>query len=315
MTLNKIAIKRILMFPKQILPNKRNNKKLPWLLISFTLIAFFLIVSVFGYYGIIFRDYTITPNTEHFGQFGDFIGGTLNPILAFLSFIALLYTIKIQTDELKLSREELEATRNELKESRIAQQEQSESLKLQNKATKLQMFENTFFQLLKQHNDYLDLVVEEKIYIDYFLYDISNYGRPKKVGLKPIEKILADFCIINQTKRTLKNYFMTLFQILKYIYEYGQVNDINPKFYTNIIRALIDDDVLRLLAINCVAYLNFTDYKKFIEEYALFEHIYLDESKEEIKSILEILQNYKITAFGNNEKLKKLVQECKNKTH
>ena len=113
------------MLHNQILSNKKTKKKLPWILISFGLFALFCIVSVFVYYKYIFFDFKIDSNVEHFGQFGDFIGATLNPILAFLSFMALLYTIKIQMDELKLSREELEATREELKGSRIAQQEQS----------------------------------------------------------------------------------------------------------------------------------------------------------------------------------------------
>lgn len=43
---------------------------------------------------------------EALGQMGDFFGGMLNPILAFASFIALLYTIRIQSEELKLTREE-----------------------------------------------------------------------------------------------------------------------------------------------------------------------------------------------------------------
>lgn len=37
------------------------------------------------------------------GQMGDFFGGMLNPILAFASFIALLYTIRLQTNEFKRS--------------------------------------------------------------------------------------------------------------------------------------------------------------------------------------------------------------------
>lgn len=40
------------------------------------------------------------------GPVGDFFGGMLNPILAFASFIALLYTIRIQSEELRLTREE-----------------------------------------------------------------------------------------------------------------------------------------------------------------------------------------------------------------
>lgn len=42
------------------------------------------------------------------GQMGDFFGGMLNPILAFASFIALLYTIRIQSQEIKEAKEERE---------------------------------------------------------------------------------------------------------------------------------------------------------------------------------------------------------------
>lgn len=298
------------MLHNQILPNKKTKKKLPLILISFGLFAFFCIVSVFGYYKHIFHNFEINANVEHFGQFGDFIGGTLNPILAFLSFMALLYTIKIQTDELKLSREELEATRKELEGSRIAQQEQSDSLKLQNKAAKLQIFESTFFQLLNQHNQYLNLLVKENIKIDYIKYTNSDpFNELSRDGFKSKKQILSEFHETNQTKRTLKNYFMTLFQILKYINNYAKRNDINAKFYTNIIRALIDDEILRLLAINCIAYPEFIEYKKYIEEYAFFEHIYLKESKEEIKTILEILSEYKLGAFDKNVGLISLINK------
>ena len=229
------------------------------------------------------------------GSLGDFFGGVLNPIFAFLAFLALLTTIILQASELK-------ATRKELRKSARAQKKQSKSLKLQNKATKLQMFENTFFQLLNQHNEYLDLVIKEKIKIEYIKYTHGGiYNELREDGLKPKNEILSVFRNINQTNRALKNYFMTLFQILKYIDGYAKRNDINAKFYTNIIRALIDDEILRLLAINCVAYPEFIEYKKYIEEYAFFEHIYLDESIKEIETILEILVEYKLGAFDKNK--------------
>lgn len=41
------------------------------------------------------RDMSLDP--EQWGQMGDFFGGMLNPILAFASFIALLYTIRLQS--------------------------------------------------------------------------------------------------------------------------------------------------------------------------------------------------------------------------
>ena len=38
---------------------------------------------------------------EKFGQFGDFVGGVLNPFIAFFALLAVWYTSKIQTDFLK----------------------------------------------------------------------------------------------------------------------------------------------------------------------------------------------------------------------
>ncbi len=44
---------------------------------------------------------------ERLAHFGDYFGGLLNPLIAFLAFGALLYTIHIQREELKATREEL----------------------------------------------------------------------------------------------------------------------------------------------------------------------------------------------------------------
>lgn len=69
------------------------------------------------------------------GEFGDYLGGTLNPVFGFLSFFALLTTLLIQTHQLQLSKTELQLTREELAASRFeyqrsadAQMEMSKSL-------------------------------------------------------------------------------------------------------------------------------------------------------------------------------------------
>lgn len=43
-----------------------------------------------------------------FGEWGDFFGGVLNPLLAFLTFLGLLITIILQQKELKQSRKKFE---------------------------------------------------------------------------------------------------------------------------------------------------------------------------------------------------------------
>ena len=47
---------------------------------------------------------------EALGVTGDFLGGVINPILSFFSFIAILYTISLQSKELQATRSELSRT-------------------------------------------------------------------------------------------------------------------------------------------------------------------------------------------------------------
>jgi len=76
------------------------------------------------------------------GTFGDYLGGTLNPIISFLAFIGLLYTIHQQAQEMKATRDELERT--------------AEQQSRQSKIFNLRQFESTFFSLLNQHNKIIE---------------------------------------------------------------------------------------------------------------------------------------------------------------
>lgn len=286
------------MLHNQILPNKKTKKELPWILISFGLFALFCIVSVFVYYKYIFFNFKIDSNVEHFGQFGDFIGGTLNPILAFLSFMALLYTIKIQTDELKLSREELEATREELKGSRIAQEEQSESLKLQNEATKLQIFENTFFKLTEL---FLGTKNSLSFYNEYEKKNISGYPAFNKI-FKAL-KGSPNYDHFNENFEFITGiYFGQIYQILKFI---NERNIQNKQRYVNIFRAQFTKNELEFLFYHCLGTIGKRRFKKLVEDYEFFEHIILNEDIE--KQLLE----YDKKAFGKNEKILEKYNELK----
>lgn len=311
------------MLHNQILSNKKVKKRLPWILISFGLFALFCIVSVFGYYGYIFSNFKIDASTDHFGQFGDFIGGTLNPILAFLSFMALLYTIKIQT-------EELEATRKELEGSRIAQQEQSDSLKLQNEATKIQIFENTFFQLIElfikiRDDIYVEITikqnsVEKHLFSTNYEYYVNNMLLKKLRDYKETEtkfKLMSSFAIreyLEIYKCDCKNfdknyesnlitYFSHIYQILKFISE-SYIE--NKQRYINIFRVQFIKEELEFLFYHCLGSIGKRKFKKLVEDYEFFEHIILNEMMK--KQLLE----YNIKAFGKNEKLLGIYNNSKN---
>ncbi|MEO9332436.1 putative phage abortive infection protein [Pseudomonas guguanensis] len=74
----------------------------------------------------------LSTSTSKWGEFGDFFGGTLNPIFGALSLMAILGTLLIQSRELSHS---------------------TRALKDQSNHLDLQAFENTFFSLIRLNAD------------------------------------------------------------------------------------------------------------------------------------------------------------------
>lgn len=259
--------------------SKLNN--LNWIL--WTAIILFIGLLLIYYFNIFPLDDT---KKGEWGTFGDFIGGTLNPLFALFSLFAIIYTIKIQTEELELSRKELEETKEELKESRIAQQEQSESLKLQNQATKLQMFENTFFKLV-------ELFIKTKESLSFG--NSSSYAAFNK--LFDALKRYSNYDDFNYGFGFITGvYFGQMFQILKFI---DDSNIENKQRYVNIFRAQFTKNELEFLFYHCLGTIGKKRFKKLVEDYEFFEHIILNEDIE--KQLLE----YDKKAFGKNEDILK----------
>ena len=97
-----------------------------------------VIMLVFFVYFLFFRGHKLSSDPAVWGQFGDFIGGTANPILSFITLVLLAFTLGVQnrqlnisSRELELSRKELELTRQELQRSAHAQELSEKALKAQ----------------------------------------------------------------------------------------------------------------------------------------------------------------------------------------
>lgn len=263
-----------------------------------------------------------------FGEWGDFFGGVLNPILTFLTFMGLLITIILQQSELKQSREEFKG--------------QKESLENQE-------FDNKFFQmlnLLNNINDRLAINVKEKDlkgkdvfeYLKKKLYNtisipynehlhhnslFNKHETDKQQNVMHEDKFLYfknEFDNFNnEYDTTFKYYFINLYQILKYINTYS--NDENQaKEYTNMIRAQLTKNALILLAYNAIGVQNFTtnQYQLLVEKYAFFEHLRYDDFCENtniIEIVKTILTKYDDKAFGNNINLIEKIRGVKETLH
>ena len=108
--------------------NMTSKNLLKWLAVIFlSAIASFALVISFYFSKF---DGALSSDQAVWGAFGDFVGGTLNPILSFMALIALLLTIILQNRELEQTREELKRTAyaNEQQANYIVAQQQRDDL-------------------------------------------------------------------------------------------------------------------------------------------------------------------------------------------
>lgn len=117
-----------------------NLNDIPRPLLVFVGGAFMVALGMLVAYLVKFAPIGLSNDQGHWGQFGDFLGGVLNPLVAFAALLALLYATGLQ-------RAELRAAQVELKRS-------AEAMLAQHEVMKQEAFEATFFRLLdllKQH--------------------------------------------------------------------------------------------------------------------------------------------------------------------
>ena len=280
--------------------NKPN--RLLWILGGIAVAAF---IFVLERYINNFKTFPIANDSATWGTFGDYLGGTLNPIISFLALIGLLYTIHQQAQEMQATREELEQA--------------AEQQRRQSEIFNLQQFESTFFSLLEQHNKIIETLVKNVDEInkynqthdskDSFINEI--YEKYSEIYQSNVcdNQIKINLYIANNIQQNLelKRYFIVLFQILKLISlnlskdTYGNTNNkisiedyvaddeksrekisnlyINPqeKIYSNILRSFIPNEILKLIALNCLS-LNsktFNNFQGLLNRYNFLEHLQL----------------------------------------
>lgn len=263
-------------------------------------LAIFLFILVLGFYFSKFNVRLSSVNGD-WGTFGDFLGGTLNPIFSLMSLIALLYTIALQTDEMAQTREELSRTAD-------AQKKAEEALNGQLNAQRKQIFETTFFSLLDQHNKTLEKLISKnesrsskESDLEWIRSGITGFG------IRSIEKQRE---IIHTNNNLCGSYFRVLYRILKFISTDCYDKD-KEKFYSGIVRSFIGNDVIQILACNCYCTDKDNQYFKYrllIEKYAFLEH-FSPAIVGDNNLFAEVVNNYNITAFGNNPLKLKLKEE------
>lgn len=207
------------------------------------------------------QDIKYTEEMAIFGTLGDYFGGVLNPILGFITFSALLFTIHLQLK--------------------------------QNKETEKQYFENRFYNLITIHNNLIDnLNYNDKTQrnsfselIDEILIPTTNTNpifNAKTTNGSPV--------VISRTKRNYRkfnknqngyfgHYFRNLYRILVII-DKSSLSKESKTDYARIVRAQLSSDELIVLYFNCLhSVCDKGQFRKLVVRYELLEHLSIEKDK------------------------------------
>ncbi len=263
------------------------SSKLPVILIIIALVATVLACVAVWYYHSYFPG-SIRVDLKLWGAFGDFFGGTLNPIFGFFGLIALLLTLAIQNRELKVSSDALTNSARELYE--------------QNKSLKEQNYERTLFEMVNlMANIVQDLDIDESTGRDCFkvLYDARLRGSYTTSKRQSQDKHNNEYILnaaydgfIQKYHHEIGHYFRTLYIIFKYIEDYDDPEG-KKLTYIDIVRAQLSSYELCLLFYNSHHDIG-KMFKPLIEDFSLFENM----EKKDLLEPSEHIDLYASKAYG-----------------
>lgn len=277
--------------------DRKLKRTMHWTLVFAALFAALLPFAYWIWFSVVNHIPAERSDTAKWGAFGDFVGGLLNPVVAFLALFWLTRSITIQ--------------REELRDTKRALGDQAETAKKQN-------FEGTFFSLLDQHNKVLEsLQHAEKD------RDGASWTRIKFIHLEVFRGMNSLSTANYRLKKfdgEVGHYFRILYQIFKFISINAPGTNLSSDFsgdallatapskseklYSNIVRSFLSEKVAQLLAVNC--YCNnpqstYWAYKCLVERYAILEHMPFDVDGQLNSALDETRKHFDVRAFGGSE--------------
>jgi Putative phage abortive infection protein len=239
-------------------------------------------------YAIWFRG-PLSADPAAWGQFGDYVGGVLNPTFSFLALLALLATFGLQVRELRISAKELKNS--------------ADALVKQNETLRRQTFEATFFQLLRLHNEIV-LAIEipsrslrGRAAFQFFLEQLEGQlikaaGRTNLLNATDnFERVASTYNdFYREYEAVLGHYFRMLYNIIKLVH---RAEGIDKRFYTNLVRAQLSSAELKLLFYNCLMRWGAEKFKPLVELYSLLKTVPADRPPTP-----SLVERYSPAAFG-----------------
>ena len=220
-------------------------------------IPLLVVLAVLGYFWWNFGNVAVSNSVEHWGQTGDFVGGILNPILAFASLLVVCYTLWVHIQNANVTA----------------------------RTGTIQTVENLIFELLRLHRNNLQSIdlydsetkrttVGSDCFIAFLNWVRTNHDRNPPTT--PTENSLRDayeeFYEQRKRKSEVGHYFRNLYHIFKFISEHPVLTDDEKIHYTKIVRAQLSMPETAMLFYNGLHSAG-ERFKPHIKKYALLQEL------------------------------------------
>lgn len=275
-------------------------KKINWKLMScLVTMAIFLLWISYPLWSYLYKNAFYNTEFSEMGVFGDSFGA-LNTLFSGLAFTGIIVSIFIQSEELKTTRKDI--------------QDQVEQFKKQTEALKLQVFENTFFNMLKLHGDIVEAAKAEKnkekysgrmcFYIVYGEF-LGHQGRFYSLKESEALKTVCDaYEFLHESVDALfGHYFRNIYQIINFVDE-SELSDEQKKRYIDILSAQFSTYENVFLFFHCLSRYGCETHKHLVEKYGMLEHLSVQKVLNIIKCFcpennsLVIITMYQKKAYG-----------------
>ncbi|QIP55430.1 putative phage abortive infection protein [Hafnia alvei] len=235
-------------------------KRLSFIFIFVLVTCLFIAFALYKYW-MNFGALPISQSVEHWGQFGDYIGGVLNPGLSFLSIILVCFTLYTTS-----------------------------------KQSMTQSFESVLFELLRYHKDHLSnikVVYNEESYkgvdaLDWYITEVKfNFLNLSNDEILIQERMRFSIDLVYEEENFFSNtghYFRNLYHIFKHIDEASFLRKKERIKYAKLVRAQLSSIESGALMLNGLSTKGVKS-KVYIEKYSLLQGFTLSKSfKEELIS-------------------------------
>lgn len=228
-------------------------------------VTYFLVISavmIFAVLALYFTKFhgSLSTDIAIWGQSGDYIGGVLNPMLAFLSLFALCVTLLHQN---AISKEEY----------RLAALSQFESLLF----NLIHLHRECVSSLKRVRYDILsgNQVFEGRDCFVRLLQEVVGSHNSNNAETPTIDSLSRAYSIVyalHGSETHVGQYFRNLYHIFKYISDSNVLTHVERIKYAKIVRAQLSTPETALLFFNCL-HTNGQRFMRYVQNYALLQEL------------------------------------------